>query len=313
MAIAVKSDYEGSRACSPVNEGYVERDGVRTFYEVYGTGEPTILLLPTWSLVHSRVWRCQIAYFARHFRVLTFDGRGNGRSDRPLEPSAYWPQEFALDALAVLDATETERALTVSLSAGTAWNLMLAALHPGRVEGAVFVSPTLYAVGEPFPEWSWLPFNKRFEDYTAVRGQNRYFIAEHYAEFAEFWARLCTPEPHSTRTIEVALGMSLDTSPEVVIATIEPGSSPDLSTVDRLAAAGALLAPLARAVRCPTLVMQGELDPISLPHWARALAADTGGQMVMLAAAGHVPGARKPVRFNLELHRFVERVAASGA
>jgi pimeloyl-ACP methyl ester carboxylesterase len=73
MAIAARPDYEGSRACSPVSDGYVERDGVRTFYEVWGRGEPTIMFPPSWSLVHSRVWRMQLAYFARHFRVITFD------------------------------------------------------------------------------------------------------------------------------------------------------------------------------------------------------------------------------------------------
>ena len=296
-----------------MSEGYVERDGVRTFYEVYGDGEPTILFLPSWSLVHSRVWRLQIAYFARHFRVITFDGRGNGRSDRPAEPEAYQPWEFSLDALAVLDATETERAITVSLSMGTAWNLILAAANPERVEGAAFVGPTLYAVCEPFPEWSKVPFNQRFDDYDGIRGQNRFFIRDHYAQFAEFWARLCTPEPHSTRAIEIAVGMALDTTPEVVLATLERGPSVEYCTADRLAEAGAVLRPVATALRCPTLVVQGELDPITLPHWAQALARDTGGELVTIAAAGHVPGGRKPVRFNLELRRFVERVASRPA
>ena len=56
---------------------------MRVFYEVYGSGEPTVLLLPTWSIIHSRHWKAQIPYLARHARVVTFDGRGNGRSDRP--------------------------------------------------------------------------------------------------------------------------------------------------------------------------------------------------------------------------------------
>jgi hypothetical protein len=51
---------EQTRARYPDSEGYVERDGVRTFYEVYGSGEPTVLFLPTWSIVHSRVWKMQI-------------------------------------------------------------------------------------------------------------------------------------------------------------------------------------------------------------------------------------------------------------
>jgi pimeloyl-ACP methyl ester carboxylesterase len=90
---------EQSRARYPDATGFVERDGVRSFYEVYGQGEPTVLLMPTWSIVHSRHWKMQIPYLARHCRVLTFDGRGNGRSDRPSDPEAYREEEFAEDAL----------------------------------------------------------------------------------------------------------------------------------------------------------------------------------------------------------------------
>src|SRR5436305_30285 len=107
---------EQTRARYPDRDGFVERDGVRIFYEIYGAGEPTVFLLPTWSIIHSRHWKMQIPYLARHCRVLTFDGRGNGRSDRP--PSGYEERDFAADALAVMDATATERAVLVSLSLG---------------------------------------------------------------------------------------------------------------------------------------------------------------------------------------------------
>lgn len=71
------------RAREADSSGYVTRDGVSIHYEVYGTGAPTVLLLPAWSIVHSRLWKGQIPYLARHYRVVTFDGRGNGLSDRP--------------------------------------------------------------------------------------------------------------------------------------------------------------------------------------------------------------------------------------
>jgi hypothetical protein len=45
---------EQSRACYPDSTGYVERDGVRVFYELYGEGEPTVLFLPTWSITLAR-------------------------------------------------------------------------------------------------------------------------------------------------------------------------------------------------------------------------------------------------------------------
>src|SRR5690242_5321952 len=101
------------RAREPDRSGLVERDGVKVYYEVFGDGSPTVLLFPPWSIVYSRVWKAQVPYLARHFRVITFDGRGNGKSDRPSDPQAYARAEYAADALAIMDTTQTERAIIV--------------------------------------------------------------------------------------------------------------------------------------------------------------------------------------------------------
>ena len=52
-------------------------------------------------------------------------GASGGRSDRPASPAAYRAAEFAADTLAVMDATETERAVLVSVSCGALWSLQL--------------------------------------------------------------------------------------------------------------------------------------------------------------------------------------------
>ena len=54
MTVVMGTTREQTRARYPDEEGYVERDGVRVFYEVYGHSEPTVFLLPTWSIIHSR-------------------------------------------------------------------------------------------------------------------------------------------------------------------------------------------------------------------------------------------------------------------
>src|ERR1700689_2583854 len=92
---------EQSRARYPDSQGFVERDGQRLFYEVYGEGEETIFLLPTWSIVHSPHWKMQIPYLSRHFRVLAMDGLGNGSADRCRDPRRYDIDETARDCLAV--------------------------------------------------------------------------------------------------------------------------------------------------------------------------------------------------------------------
>src|SRR2546421_4441275 len=70
--VATGSRRGSMRARYPDGDGYVERDGVKVAYEVFGDGhEPTILLLPTWSIIHSLVWKMQVPYLARHHRVIT--------------------------------------------------------------------------------------------------------------------------------------------------------------------------------------------------------------------------------------------------
>lgn len=75
------------RAGEPDRSGYVNGDGVDIHYEVFGSGSPALLLLPTWNL-RPRCWRMQVPYPARHLRLVTYDGQGNGRSDRPPDPRA---------------------------------------------------------------------------------------------------------------------------------------------------------------------------------------------------------------------------------
>jgi pimeloyl-ACP methyl ester carboxylesterase len=117
------------RARYPDSEGLLVRDGVEIRYERYGDGWPAILLLPAWSLVHSRQWKMQIPYLARHFTLVCFDGRGSGGSGRPADPSAYSDAAFVLDALAVMDAAGIDSAVLVSVSRGALWALRLCAEH----------------------------------------------------------------------------------------------------------------------------------------------------------------------------------------
>jgi pimeloyl-ACP methyl ester carboxylesterase/predicted glycosyltransferase len=285
---------EQSRARYPDESGYVERDGVRVFYEIYGEGEPTVLLLPTWSLIHSRHWKMQIPYLARHCRVVTFDGRGNGHSDRPQEAAAYDEREFAADALAVLDATATERAVIVGFSLGSQRGLLLAAEHPERVESAVFIGPNFPGGGEPVPERTVYDFDREYDTVEGWAKYNRYHWLRDYRDFVEFFMSKMFTEPHSTKPIEDAVGWALETTGETLIATQEgPGLSPEEARA------------LCRRVRCPVLVIHGEGDAIASVTRGAALAEQTGGDLVVLEGSGHAPHVRDPVKVNLLLRDFI--------
>jgi len=294
VAIAERTVPEQSRARYPDQEGYVERDGVRVFYEVYGSGEPTVLLLPTWSLVHSRHWKMQIPYLARHFRVVTFDGRGNGKSDRPRDPDAYAEAEFAADALAVMEATGTEQAFLVSLSLGSQRALLIAAEHPQRVRGAVFIAPSLpIAPGHDYR--GVYPFDEPPDTDEGWAKFNAAYWLRDYPGFVEFFISQCLTEPHSTKPIEDAVGWALETDGETLVTV---STSRFLSEEE--------IRDLCTRVRCPVLVVHGDEDAISPHRRGEALAQATSGALVTMAGSGHFPHIRDPVKVNLLLRDFVE-------
>ncbi len=175
-----------SRPRLPDESGFIDRDGVRVAWDRYGPAgvapgdPPTILLMPSWSIVHTRLWKAQVAYLARSHRVLAFDGRGNGRSDRPGSIAAYAVEEFSADALAVMDATSTPRAVLVSLSMGGQWSLLLAATHPERVAGAVFIGPAL-PLAPPDPSVrEGASFDDELEVYEGWDKYNRHYWRRDY-------------------------------------------------------------------------------------------------------------------------------------
>ena len=293
-------DGEQSRARYPDAEGFVERDGQRLFYEVYGGGEETVFLIPTWSLVHSRHWKMQIPYFARHFRVLTMDGLGNGRSSRCRDHRRYGAAEFARDCLAVMDATGTERAVMVSLSRGAQYLLELARLAPERVAGAVFIGPLF-----PYTpsQWSVLLhprlaplFHRAAPAYRWWARMNALHWRQDYPEFAHWFISRCFPEPHSTKGIEDGVGWALDTDPETLISTAQGRVHRDRRT----------LRGLAGNLDCPVLVIHGNRDKIAPLRDGRALARLGDGRLELIRGAGHFPHARKPVQVNLALRDFSE-------
>ena len=289
------------RARNPDREGVVERNGVSLGFEVFGEGEPTVLLLPTWTIVHSRFWKLQVPYLARHHRVITFDGPGNGRSGRPLQSEAYRTGAQAANALAVMDETQTERAVLVSLSKGSLWSLRIAAEHSDRVLGQVFIGPSLPLTKQAASR-SRIPerFGEVVDNPQGWEKYNAHYWRTNYRDFAEFFFSECFSELHSTKQWEDCVGWAMATDAEILLADAIADADVDRATVLQWC----------ERVTTPVLVIHGAEDRISPPSRAEALAAATGGDLVILEGAGHIPLARDPVQVNLALRHFIERIVA---
>ena len=292
MAVDVAPAREQTRARDPDETGFVERDSVRLYYEVYGRGEPTIFLLPTWSIIHSRQWKMQIPFLARHFRVLTFDGRGSGRSESPPDAEAYNGEEYVADAIAIMDRTQTERAVLVGFSRSGSTAIMQAAAHPDRTLGAFVIGPGLAVVDPPQPQY------EHFEDvrdtYAGWAKYNRHYWRRDYRGFVEFFMAEMFVEPHSTKQLEDAVGWGLENDAETLILT-------------RGTRARSLeeLREICRQVRCPVVVVHGIEDRQISYTYGAALAEALSADLVLLEGCAHAPHLRDPVHVNRLLYEFI--------
>ena len=190
-----------------------------------------------------------------------------------------------------MDATATETAMLVSLSLGAQRALLLAADHPERVDGSVFICPAV-PMGKA-PEARYFPWDKELDTDEGWAKYNRYYWLKDYRGFLEFFFSQMFNEPHSTKPIEDCVDWGLETDAQTLIATQLAESLNEEDVRD-----------LARRARCPVLVIQGTEDAITGPSRGVALAEATGGDLVMLEGSGHGPHVRDPVKVNLLLREF---------
>lgn len=293
---------EARRAREPDATGVVLSGGVDIAWEVHGDGSPTVLLLPTWSIVPSRFWKAQVPYLARHFRVVTFDGRGSGRSGRPASAGDYRKEQFAADTLAVLDATDTERAVLVAFSCGASWALRTAAERPDRTLGLVCIAPAVPFA--PHHEERDFAFDASYLDPKGWQTYTRHeWLHGDYPGFQTFFFGRMNSEPHSTRQIEACLAWGRQIDPATLVTTEEGRACEDRAS----------LLSVAQRVRAPMLVVHGDADKIRPHAQGAALAELTGAALLTVAGAVRALPSRHPVLVNRVIKEFVHRAAEPGA
>jgi pimeloyl-ACP methyl ester carboxylesterase len=250
-------------------------DGTRIAWHRYGGGEPTILFVPTWNLVDSRVVGHQVVTLTPHADVITYDPRGAGASDRP-ERGYEFPLHAA-DALAVLDACGVERAAIVTASRGLCAAVLLIAESPQRFDRLAVVGAYMNLDPEPAP-----PNPERLD---AVRNDWRGFIVPFmHAVFTE---------PDSDDVIAEMIAIGLEATPDV-IATQE-------TEIDWSRPAGLL-----GRVTCPALVVHGDADkPVPVGVAERIVAALPNARLELISGGGHRPDIRTPELVNPLLLEFL--------
>ena len=291
------------RARYPDHEGFVERDGVKVGYEVYGDGGPSLLLVPPAPITHARVFKAIVPTLARRHRVVTVDGRGTGRSARPRRIEQLRRAENVGDLVAVIDATDLEAVVLLAHCHANWWAVDVISTHRDRVLGLVAISPGVPYLGVSKPHWveAASRWEEIIEEPTGWALCNRHAIQHDLRRWVEFFFAEQLVEPHSTKQHEDAVSWALETTGDILAASEE---AQDLDPPSRPA-----FEQQCRDLGVPVLVIHGTLDVCQDVERGRAFADLTGGELVLIEGAGHLPHVRDPVVVNHLVERFVDRVA----
>lgn len=110
---------------------YIDRDGVKIYYEDAGSG-PAVVLSHGYSAT-SQMWKGQVPALSDRYRVITWDMRGHGASDSPDDPSLYSEEHSCADIAAILGELGIAKAVIGGLSLGGYTSLAFNVHHPEMV------------------------------------------------------------------------------------------------------------------------------------------------------------------------------------
>ena len=257
--------------------GDVQSGGARIRYTVSGAAGAPALLLAHSLGASSEMWTPQLAPLEQHFRVIRYDARGHGGSSVP--DGEYSLAELGGDALAVLDATATDRAEVCGISMGGQLAMWLAIHAPQRVERIVLAN-TAARIGSA-QGWA--------ERIDTVRTSGMASLA------ASVRGRWLTPE-YADAHPDVAgalVARLIATSPAGYIGCCAAIRDADLS------------GDLAR-IAAPALVIGGEHDPATTIADAEALCAGLHDARLVRLSAAHLSNVEAADRFTRELTAFLE-------
>jgi 3-oxoadipate enol-lactonase len=255
-------------------------NGTELNYRLDGDPTAPVVLLSNSLASNLNMWAAQVpALLAAGFRVLRYDARGHGHSQVPAGP--YTMEMLAADALGLMDALQLEKVHFCGLSMGGMTGQMLATHHSARLNSLVLCATAAY-MGPPE---LWAGRIKLVEEsgMAAVAGPtiDRWFTARNQRALPAAVA-------------EVRAG---------ILATPAAGYAACAAAIRDMDQRETI-----HAIRVPTLVMVGALDPGTTVEAARLMHARIpGAELLIIPESQHFFNVEMPQQFNAGLLDFLAR------
>ncbi len=250
---------------------FLDRDGVRIYYEQRGEG-PAVLLSHGYS-ASARMWAGQMDALSDRYHLIAWDMRGHDRSDSPPDPTLYSHEATIADMAAILNACGVKRAVIGGLSLGGFMSLAFNLAHPERVVALMlFDTGPGYKRDEPRDGWNRM-----------VEGMARALEKKGFA--------------------------AISSSAEVTVARHRNPQGLAHAARGILAQADGRVIESIPSIGVPTLVLAGARDQQFLAATDYMAAKIPGAEKIILEDAGHASNIDQPEAFNRAVRAFLERVA----
>jgi 3-oxoadipate enol-lactonase len=244
-------------------------DGCGIAYRFDGPADKPVLVLSNSIGTTLNMWDIQIQDLSKHFRVLRYDTRGHGASGVP--PGAYSVDRLGWDVIELLDALNISRVHFCGLSLGGMIGQWLGIHTPERIDRLILCNTSSYL--GPAPQW-----DSRIA--SVLQPDNM-------SETAEMFLSNWFP-PHmlegENATIETFRAMLWAIHPQGYAGCYAAVRDTDMRRTVAL-------------IRCPTLVIGGQYDTVTLASHSELIAATVPGSRLVMLPAVHLSNIEYPDAF----------------
>jgi pimeloyl-ACP methyl ester carboxylesterase len=255
-------------------------NNIKINYRVTGEGDPLLLIHGLGS--SGRDWELQAGYFARHYRVITYDLRGHGQSSKA--PGPYSVELFAEDTAKMLQKIDLPPAHVLGISLGGMVAFQLTLSFPQLVRSLIIVNSTPELIPRGIKDHLWILQRNLIVRLFGLRkiGQvlgYHFFPHDHQKGlrdiFIDRWG-----ENHKRSYLEAMRAIY------------------NWSVLDQL-----------DKISIPTLVVGADGDYFPTADKEAYTLRIPGAELVIIDDARHALPAEKPAEFNQAVERFLDRIA----
>ena len=251
---------------------------IEMYYEETGQGTPLLLIHGLGS--SARDWEKQVPYFSKGYRVITFDVRGHGQTDKPKGP--YSVKLFAEDTAEFMKTIGVESAHVVGISMGGMIAFQLAVTAPERIKSLVIANTGSELIVRSFRDFLQVMQRKLIVRVLGMRKMGEVLSKRLFPDpgfediqkiFVERWAE---NDPRAYRdSMQGLLGWSV---------------TEQLSSIE-----------------CPTLILSADHDYTSVEVKESIVAKMPNAKLVVIPNSRHAVPVERPEEFNRIVGEFLAK------